>query len=365
MKKVKVIVKDKMLLELDEDASKGDVIDLGAVTQVDLSYVDKLIENGKDKVYQNKLLEQEKLFNAKKQIEVNQLNEEIKALKKEQETLLQLKANEITNKYLDQINELKKQLDVVKNNYENQINNLTLANNSKINEMKLSNDNYVKDLLSKATLKYTNLENEYQSFKNQYQNNLELDKKKVELSYLNQITELKNQIEKNNLANEIATAKKLEIQKNDYDHLIKQKEETINQLMRSKSALNVKQTGEDLESWCDNEVNAYMQNGLFNCTWEKDNKVVRNEDETKGSKADYIFKVYAENQHINLLSSICMDMKDENPSSVNKKTNADYYKALDMNRNKKECKYALLVSNLELDKPNVLPIFKVREYEDM
>lgn len=33
--------------------------------------------------------------------------------------------------------------------------------------------------------------------------------------------------------------------------------------------MNVKQTGEDLEAWCDNEVNSYMQNGLFNCTWEK------------------------------------------------------------------------------------------------
>ena len=58
-------------------------------------------------------------------------------------------------------------------------------------------------------------------------------------------------------------------------------------------------------------------------------------------------------------------MKDENPDSVNKKSNADYYKQLDKNREKKNCKYAVLVSNLEMDKPNILPIFKVREYEDM
>jgi hypothetical protein len=110
-----------------------------------------------------------------------------------------------------------------------------------------------------------------------------------------------------------------------------------------------------------------MQNGLLNCTWTKDNKVVKEEDETKGSKADYIFKVYASAKHEEgeLLTSVCLDMKDENPDSVNKKTNADYYKALDKNREKKNCKYAVLVSNLEMDKPNVLPIFKVREYENM
>ena len=135
----------------------------------------------------------------------------------------------------------------------------------------------------------------------------------------------------------------------------------------TKASLNVKQTGEDLEAWCDNEVTSYMQNGLFNCTWTKDNKVIKEEDEIRGSKADYIFKVFANNEHNEneLLATICMDMKDENPDSINKKSNADYYKQLDKNRIKKDCKYALLVSNLEMDKPNVLPIFKVREYEDM
>ena len=138
-------------------------------------------------------------------------------------------------------------------------------------------------------------------------------------------------------------------------------------LQRQKASLNVKQTGEDLEAWCNNEVLSYMQNGLFNCTWIKDNKVVKEDDEVKGSKADYIFKIFASEEHLDheLLTSICLDMKDENPDSKNKHTNDSYYKKLDENRNKKNCKYALLVSNLEMDKPNILPIFKVREYPDM
>ena len=130
--------------------------------------------------------------------------------------------------------------------------------------------------------------------------------------------------------------------------------------------MNVKQTGEDLEVWCDNEVTSYMQNGLFNCTWIKDNKLVGDDDD-KRSKADYIFKVYASSKHEDneLLASVCLDMKDENPDSVNRKANADYYKQLEKNRERKNCRYSVLVSNLEMDKPNVLPIFKVREYENM
>ena len=52
---------------------------------------------------------------------------------------------------------------------------------------------------------------------------------------------------------------------------------------------------------------------------------------------------YNENE---LLASVCLDMKDENPDSKNKLKNSDHYSALDKNRNKKGCKYAVLVSTL-------------------
>ena len=58
---------------------------------------------------------------------------------------------------------------------------------------------------------------------------------------------------------------------NEIQKELKEKDDKINNLQRAKSSLNVKQTGEDLESWCDNEVNSYMQNGLLNCTWIKVN----------------------------------------------------------------------------------------------
>ena len=155
--------------------------------------------------------------------------------------------------------------------------------------------------------------------------------------------------------------------KEELGKIIREKEDTINLLQRQKASLNVKQTGEDLESWCNNEMISYMQNGFINCTWQMDNTVIKEFDENKGSKADFIFKVFVDEKHNeeDLLTSVCLEMKDENPDSVSKKTNADYYKQLDKNRSKKGCKYALLVSNLETEKANDIPIYKVNEYQDM
>ena len=319
MKKVKVIVKEKHLLELLEDAEKGDIIDLKDVMEIDESFLNQLIDEGKDKIYENRLKqvkEQDKenqliaLDKLKHQMEVNQKDQELVYIKKEQE---------------------------IKTEYEK-------------------------------------LNNEYQNLKSQFQLQLNNSTLMIEKDYQKRITQLEQDIYNFKKDKEILQANfekekeiALSLQKDEFNKKLSEKENQINQLQRAKANMNVKQTGEDLESWCNNEVLAYMQNGFFNCTWIKDNKVIKEEDEQKGSKADYIFNIYVNEKHIDkeLLASVCMDMKDENPDSVNKKNNADYYKQLDKNRIKKNCKYALLVSNLEIEKPNVLPIFKVREYEDM
>ena len=98
----------------------------------------------------------------------------------------------------------------------------------------------------------------------------------------------------------------------------------------------------------------FVRVGIGVIILDKDNKVLQNEDELKGSKADYIFEIYAteDKKEEDLLTSVCLEMKDENPDSKVKKTNEDYYKQLDLNRKKKNCKYALLVSNLDLSSSN-------------
>nr|VZR99832.1 hypothetical protein MF5583_00291 [Mycoplasma feriruminatoris] len=92
--------------------------------------------------------------------------------------------------------------------------------------------------------------------------------------------------------------------------------------------------------------------------------IVKNEDELKGTKGDFIFKVYAEEEKQNLLLSVMCEMKSEQLNSHNKKKNSDHYKKLDDDRNKKNLDYALLVSELESDSNDSL-IYRVNEYKDM
>ena len=229
--------------------------------------------------------------------------------------------------------------------------------------LKLENNKFIEEL--KNEIKMLKKDSEYL---------LKEKENEINNKYRDQINYLNNEIDKlkDNKKFEIDLIKanyKLEIneQKDNYENKLKEKDDRISDILRQKASLNVKQTGEDLETWCNNEVSSYMQNGLFNCTWIKDNKVVKEDDEVKGSKADYIFKIFASEEHQDreLLTSICLDMKDENPDSINKKSNSDYYKQLDKNRIKKECKYAVLVSTLGSDRANDLPMFKVNEYKDM
>ena len=367
MKKIKAIVKDKTTIELVEPGEGGDIIDLSDLVEVDTSYLETIIEEGKDKVYLAKLEQAKKLINAENDAKLEKLKAEIDSLTKSNEQALKLKEQEVNNKYADQIAELTKKIELIENENRNKQDAIT-----KEHQIALLNTK------NESEAKYSKLESDFNAFKASQNTTIEKNKLEVINSYQAQINDLKSkydhdlalkdaQLEKNKVAFELEKEKALATIRQNFDNLIKQKDDKIYNLLRTKASLNVKQTGEDLEAWCDNEVTSYMQNGLFNCTWTKDNKVIKEEDEIRGSKADYIFKVFANNEHNEneLLATICMDMKDENPDSINKKSNADYYKQLDKNRIKKGCKYALLVSNLEMDKPNVLPIFKVREYEDM
>ena len=390
MKKLNVIVKEKSLLELAEDGKKGDLIDLEELTQVDSSYLETLIASGKDKVYEDKISEFKKRLDAENLVKINELNNKISLLEKQHESELKINAQNIEKEYLNKIAELnniiltlkkenesalvikeqevaktyenniaglKQEIEILKSTKKSDLENLTSKNEAELNKYK-----------NEANSKYAALEQKYNIIIAQYENQVKQVKLEMENDFNNKLGEMrsKQDLEKIKAENEVANLKN-SFENEKLKLLAEQKENIINGLQRAKASMNVKQTGEDLEAWCDGEVNSYMQNGLFNCTWDKDNKVIKDEGETKGSKADYIFKVYADEKHNpnELLASVCLDMKDENPDSVNKKTNADYYKQLDKNREKKECKYAALVSNLELDKPNIAPIFKVKEYENM
>lgn len=400
MKKVNVIVKEKTILELAEDANKGDVVDLKELVQVDTSYIDSIIESGKDKIYESKLEDVKKAMVAENKIEINRLLEEIRLLKTQAANDVKLKEKEVDSKYQKIVNELSNTIDLLKqeqesklkikekevdskyatviNELKTQIQVLTQSKTAEIAALNNKNKLDITNVRKQEETKYLDLENKYNILVAQVESKLKQKELELENKYSNEISKLKSENEVLNTKKEaelqevrsnadLKLEQALNKQKEMFNKELQVKEEAILTLQRQKANMNVKQIGEDLEAWCNNEVMSYMQNGLLNCTWTKDNKVVKNEGDEKGTKADYIFKIYANEAHNKneLLTSICLDMKDENPDSKTKQANEHYYKKLDENRIKKGCKYSVLVSNLELDKPNILPIFKVIGYENM
>lgn len=359
MKQLNVTVKNKNTLILAENGHEGDYINLSELANVDCSQIEDLILKAQDKVYQKKLNEYEQLMNTKKQAELNQQRDEFRLLMAEKE----------------------KELQVLKLNLEQQ----HQTEIAKLNET-ISNYDSAKSL-EKEQLKNTyeaeiiKLKAKYQELENSLAKEVENSKLKMEQNYKDEISRLNTKIQVmeanfETKLNQKDTEMKEKINKveldcatklNEKDQIIKEKEFAVNQLQNQKSALNIKLIGENLETTCNNEMESYMQNGFLNCTWEKDNVVIKDEGEKAGSKADYIFKIYATEEHNEneLLTSVCLDMKDENPDSKNKLKNSDHFATLDKNRKKKGCKYAVLVSTLEMKTNNDLPIRKVREYEDM
>ena len=341
MKNIKVIVKDKNTIVLDEDANKGDYIDLLNLSSVDTEIIEKLIAEKKDLVYQNKLNEYRRVIDLENDKKLS-----------EQKVLYENKINELNN-VINDYNKMKESL----------LKEKELEFNLKLNELKSKSDVEIERLNNKINQIESNekalIENEKLKLKDSY------EKRINDLSIENNNIKQKNELI--NKEKELEFTKKINEIEMNYKKIIQDKDNQYLSLQRQKASLNVKQTGEDLEAWCDNEMKSYLQVGFYNTTWEKDNDVIREDYESKGSKADYIFKIYA-NEDLNPseeLASVCLEMKDENPDSSAKQTNEHYFKALDKNRNKKNCKYALLVSNLETDKPNDVPVYKAAGYDDM
>lgn len=301
------------VLRLNSPAQAGDEIDLKDLQQVDLSYIDNLIKSGQDKAY----------------------NEKFASLQREWRLTSEAEKKDINSQAQLQIQSLRQQIDAL---------------NEKIAAEK-----------EKAILE---TKNEYNPQIVQLKNDLQraLDEKK-------NAEEQAKLLQKNADQEMIQSIKdQLTAEKMDNMQALKAKDDEINALRLNKASTGVKTLGEQLETWCNNEYQNYALTGFENCTWEKDNTLVAFEGEDgKGTKADYIFRVYSSDKRTqeNELASVCMDMKNENPESKTKKKNADYYKKLDSDRTKKNCEYALLVSELEMDKFNDAPIVKVTDYPKM
>lgn len=113
-----------------------------------------------------------------------------------------------------------------------------------------------------------------------------------------------------------------------------------------KAKRSVKLLGEDLEQHCYTLYSQNLQPVMPNATFVKDNTAAKDEDETKGSKGDFIFRDTEDGvEYI----SIMFEMKNESDGSSKKKKNSEYFEKLDKDKKKKNCEFAVLVSMLEMD----------------
>lgn len=169
------------------------------------------------------------------------------------------------------------------------------------------------------------------------------------------ITEAVNKIEKerDNLVHELSskdTEKKvLESSLRDkYETQIKDREETIERLKDMKAKLSVKLVGENLEQHCQNEFNSVRAGQFPFAYFEKDNEAIKDVDEFKGTKGDFVYKDYDAPNGTEIIS-IMFEMKDEQDISTNKRTVESHLDKLDKDRKKKGLEYAVLVTLLEAD----------------
>ena len=166
MKQIRVIAESKNKLVLDEDAQKGDWIDLAQINSVDTGLVEKALAAGADKVYQEKLKAAKSEFELHNQKQIAELQAKISSFENEKK----LAVAEALSKKDSEISELKqklvagesqKQLELQK--LSNQLENA--ASKAKINEdslkqnfesqLKLKDEQiaYYKDLKAKMSTK--------------------------------------------------------------------------------------------------------------------------------------------------------------------------------------------------------------------
>ena len=197
----------------------------------------------------------------------------------------------------------------------------------KIAESKISEK--LQEEINKLNIENNNLKNDIKL--KETENKLEIEKAISDKEKT--INELENKIKLSNQENELDKKKT----KENYDLLLKQKDETIEFYKDMKLKQSTKMVGESLEQHCSIEFERIRP--LFkNAEFGKDN------DAKTGSKGDFIFRDFDDDG--NEIVSIMFEMKNENDETSTKHKNKDFFKELDKDRREKNCEYAVLVSLL-------------------
>ena len=238
-----------------------------------------------------------------------ELEERLAAIVKQQEAISKLKEKDLSEKYNEEISSLKDELTNLRNALLNQENenkialNNALANKDKtIESLTLEKKNLEENIDSKIELEKEKYKNEKakdiadlkeQIVELNHKLALEKDKSQYELKSALNEKDMKIQTLQNNLsAKEQENMLKLAGIQQQYDIELKQKDTQIEFYKDLKAKMSTKLVGETLEQHCMIEFNKLRTSAFPNAYFEKDNEVSR---ET-GSKGDFIFKDFADNQ---------------------------------------------------------------------
>lgn len=279
MKKIKVLIQDESTLVIQENAEKGDLIDLKSIHETD---IDKTtIENIVGSIKRDKFNEE--------------LNKALETQKREYQLTLQLKERELADKSKTElydreakITELQSQITSAETSKELAITKAVGAAEKERDELKVK------------------LSSE------------ELDKQRLESSL-----------------------------KDKYETQIKDRDDTIERLKDLKAKLSVKLVGENLEKHCEYEFNNVRAGQFPFAYFEKDNEAVKDENDIKGTKGDYVYRDFESKDGVEIIS-IMFEMKDEQDVSANKRTVDSHLDKLIKTARKKDLSMPYLLRSLRL-----------------
>lgn len=259
-----------------------------------------------------------------------ELNERKAQFQRELESAVKLAKADTEKKLLEQVNQLK----MANANLETRIQSSEEEKKQAVQLTKAEVEKEYTSKISELTLSKTKLEND-----------LKLKDTENKLAVEQAISAKDKTID--SLSNELSLKEK-EFQlketsmKESYESKLKDKDEQIAYYKDFKARQSTKMIGESLEQHCSTEFNK-LRSLFKNCYFEKDN------DAKTGSKGDFIFRAYADDEHTSEIVSIMFEMKNEADQTATKHKNEDFFKELDKDRREKKCEYAVLVSLLELD----------------
>ncbi len=319
-KKINIQIKSQEKLEftLNEDAKAGDYISLNDLNEVSLEPLKKALEENKHNVLMS-------LWERNKDAFISQSSEFQQAKK-------QLEEKELTLREM-----------------QTKIQSVEASSLDKVKNAELIKEQEYSKVIS-------DLNNELDKLRESTSDKIKIAEQEKEKQLSSEINSLRNEIDtlKNNSANEleISILKKEKELNDSHQEILKEKDEIIAQLERTKSGQNIKEIGEDLEQHLINEASSYLS--LPGVKHSKAN------DTIDGTKPDFIFEVFDEDIR---LTSATIEAKSEGLNSKTKTKNRDHLEKLDSDRKKNNNEYAILVTELEKEDPF---IFKaVGEYKNM